>query len=180
MQDILKKIFELATSELPSNHFRFQKEEAVMFKGFKISKDSSGYKWEDMRYSDFYEPVDPKITEQILLKGFEFTLSEVMAHNNIFKLEKISREIEVKDSLISYWVTESTKIYAEYNKKRTSINKDSRLTAEVKKRRKDSLRKRYEKNRDLYQKKRRVISEQREELKADKKFFESRTKLYNN
>ena len=180
MQDIFRKIFNMAARELPDKYQTFHGEDAILYRGFKISKTKKGYSWKDTRYSDFYEPVDPKITEKVLEKGFCVTLNEVMLHNDKDKILNLLREIEVKDALISFWVKESTKIWTNYNKKRLLINKDTKTTDEEKKVKRDLIRKRYEKKKTLYQKKRGVISEEREALKADLKFFESRVNLYNN
>lgn len=180
MQDIFKQIFEMAIKELPPRHQSFIGEEAVLYKGFKISKIKDKYFWQDTRYSNFYEVVDPKVTKKVLENGFSVTLNEVMLHNDKDKILILSREIEKKDALIGYWTKESTKIWTNYNKKRLNINKDEKITHEEKKLKRNNLKKRYDKKKDLFQKKRRVISEEREELKADKKFFESRIKLYNN
>lgn len=180
MQDILRQIFDMAVKELPDRYQTFHNEEAVLFKGFKISKDKDGYHWYDTRYSNYYEPVDPKVTENILENGFSFTLTEVMLHNDKDKVLTLAREIEEKDNLIVYWTSESSKLWANYNKRRKSVNENEELSKAEKDKKKASLKKRYERKKNLYQKKRRVISEERDELKADKKFFESRLKLYNN
>ena len=180
MQDTLKKIFEMAILELPRRHQTFHDEEAVLYRGFKISKKNKLYYWQDTRYSNYYEPVDPKITEKVLENGFVITLTQVMSHNDKEKILDLTREIEKKDALIAYLAKESTKLWTSYIKKRTLINKDNKIQDEVKKTKKDTLKRRYEKKKNLYQKKRRVISEEREELKVDLKFFESRIKLYNN
>lgn len=180
MQDILRQIFEMAIEEMPTRHYTFIGEEAVLYKGFKISKIKKEYFWEDTRYSNFYEVVDPKVTKKVLENGFSVTLNEVMLHNDLDKILILARDIEKKDALINYWSKESTKLWTTYNKKRNSINKDKKITHYEVKTKKNNLKKRYEKKKDLYQKKRRVISEEREDLKADKKFFESRIKLHNN
>lgn len=180
MKDIFQKIFQMAVEELPDRHQTFQGEEAVLYRGFKISKVKDEYDWQDTRYSNYYEPVDPKVTENVLENGFSVTLNEVMLHNDKDKVLTLSREIEKKDAQIAYWAKESTKIWTTYNKKRTLINKDEKIDENLREVRKATLKKRYEKKKDLFQKKRRVISEEREDLKVDKKFFESRIKLYNN
>lgn len=179
MQDIFRDIFQMAIQELPDRHYTFVGEEAVIYKGFKISLKEGVYYWQDTRYDDFYEVVDPKVTENVLSKGFSITLNEVMLHNDHDKVLNLSREIEKKDALIAYWAKESTKLWTTYNKRRTLINKDEKEDEKTKLSRKATLKKRYEKKKNLYQKKRRVISEEREELKNDKKFFENRIKLYN-
>lgn len=180
MQDTFEKIFNIAIKDVPNNHFVFSGEEAVIYRGFKISKTKRGYKWQDTRYSDFYEVVDPKVTENVLEKGFSVTLTEVMLHSDRDKVLVMGREIEEKDSLIAHWAKESTRLWTDYSRKRNNINKDIKTEDEVKRVKKASLKKRYEKKKALYQKKRRVITEEREDLKADLKFFESRLKLYNN
>ena len=180
MQSIYKKIFEIAVAELPEKHYIFIGEEAVLYRGFKSSKSNKSYNWQDTRFSNYYEPVDPKITENILLKGFTKTLTEVMIHNDKDKLLTISREICEKDALIAYWAKESTRIWAEYSKKIRVLNKNEKIKDEVKKKRKSSAKKGYMKKKSLYNKKREVIHKERLELKEDIKFFEARIRLYNN
>lgn len=180
MQDIFKQIFKMAIKEMPTRYHIFIGEKAVLYKGFKISKIKNEYFWQDTRYSNFYEVVDPKVTKKALENGFSVTLNEVMLHNDIDKVLILTRNIEKKDALIAYWTKESTKIWTIYNRKKNSINKDKKITHYEVKLKNNNLKKRYEKKKSLYQKKRRVISEEREDLKADKKFFESRIKLHNN
>jgi len=179
MQDIFKQIFDRAVSELPNRLQAFQDEDAVLYRGFKISKRKEGYYWQDTRYSNFYEKVDPKITEKVLENGFALTLNEVMLHNDKDKVLSLSREIEKKDALIAYWAKESTRIWTAFNKRKNVISKDTKTDEETKLIRRATLKERYEKKKDLFHKKRKVISEEREELKADMKFFDSRIKLYN-
>ena len=171
MEETYHKIFEMAVEELPNRHQTFQDEEAVMYRGFKISKRKTVYQWQDTRYSNYYETVDPKVTENVLENGFSVTLNEVMLHNDKDKVLNLSREIEKRDALIAYWAKESTKIWTAYNKRRTVINKDEKIDEDLRATRKATLKKRYEKKKDLFQKKRRVISEERDDLKADKKFL---------
>lgn len=178
MQEDFKEIYNLAVKELPHKIHLFKGEKAVMHLGFKSSLKDKTYYWQDTRYSNYYEPVDPKITKKVLERGFCNTLTEVMKHADKERVLNIAREIEKKDALIGYWTKESSKLWTEYNKKRLLINKNS--VDEVKKQKKDLLKKRYEKDKSLYQKKRRVIMEERDDLKGDLKFFQTRIKLYNN
>jgi len=180
MEDRLKDIFNMAVRELPNKLHEFHGESSVLYRGFKISKTNDGYLWQDIRFSDYYEPVDPKITENVLSKGFTKTLTEVMRYSDEDKVLKIEREIEKLDNLISYWTSESSKLWAKHKKNMSAIDNNKDIPIEECVRRKQSTEKRYEYKKNLYQKKRRVIFEEREELKADLKFYKSRIKLYNN
>lgn len=178
MQETHKIIFELALKEQLTFLQKFPQEDAILYKGFKISKTKDGYKWEDTRYDNYYEPVDPLITETILLKGFTKTLNEVMHHNDLEKVVLISREIEKIDNEVTYWTKESTKLWSEFNNKCKKINKD-----EVDRGKKDTrisaLKRKYERDKALFQKKRRVLAEQKEEIRKDLIFYEARIKMYN-
>lgn len=180
MQKTFKKIFDKALKELPNRYHNFEKEDCVMYKGFKISRSNGLYNWQDTRYDDFYEVVDPLITSKILEQGFVKTLNEVMLHNDITKVRNLSKQIKKKDEKIAFWVKESTKIYTEYNSKKKTIQNNEKLSREERRKKLLNLSKKYEKVKNLYQKKRRVVHEEREELKTNKKFYESRLKLYNN
>ena len=179
MQDTHKKIFEIANDESETRLHTFHNEQAVFYAGFKISKKDTGeYTWEDTRYSDFYEPVDPKITEQILLQGFTKTLKEVMHHNDKDKVLNIKREVEKIDAEVKMWISKSSKLWSEYNKQ-TKITKANEIDEGKKKTRIATLKKRYERDKKLYQKKRRVLVEEKEEVRKDLVFYEARIKMYN-
>jgi len=179
MQNTHKKIFEIAINESLTKLNKFRDEEAIFFAGFKISKKRNGeYTWEDMRYSDFYEPVDPKITEQVLLQGFTKTLREVMHHNDANKVLNIKREVEKIDAQVKAWTNKSTELWNIYNKE-TKITKANEIEEGKKRTRLSTLKKRYERSKKLYQKKRRVLVEEKEEVRKDLVFYEARIKMYN-
>ena len=178
MQDIFKQIFELAIKERPTILQSFSHEEAILYKGFKISKIKNDYKWEDTRYDNYYEPVDPKITEKVLENGFIKTLNEVMHHNDLDKVLNIHREVEKIDAEVSYWTKESTKLWNEFNNKSKKIEEDE-VDKGKKETRISALRKKYERDKSLYQKKRRVLAEEKEEIRKDLVFYETRIKMYN-
>ena len=179
MQDTHKKIYEIALNERLTKLHSFLDEDAIFYNGFKISLKKEGdYTWEDMRYSNYYEPVDPKITEQILLQGFTKTLKEVMHHNDLDKVLNIKREVEKIDAQVKAWTAKSTELWNNYNKD-TKTTKANEIDEGKKKARLSTLKNRYEKNKNLYQKKRRVLVEEKEEVRKDLVFFEARIKMYN-
>ena len=83
MQKIYRKIFEIACTELPHKHYIFGGEECVMYRGFKISLKEGVFYWEDTRDNNYYEPVDPLITNNILISGFLKTLTLVGVSTNV-------------------------------------------------------------------------------------------------
>lgn len=172
MQDIFKQVFEAALREKGSSLQKFQHEDAIFYKGFKASVSKGIYKWEDTRYDNYYEPVDPKITDKVLSKGFVTTINEVMNHTDKERVLEINREVERIDAKINFWTKESTRIWAEYNresKKERGNEKKLKL-----------LERNYNKDKNLFQKKRRVLVEEKEEVRRDLNFYKTRIKMYNN
>ncbi len=179
MQDTYKKIFEIASNEQFTQMQSFHNEDAILYRGFKIGLTQSGeYTWEDTRYSNYYEPVDPKITEQVLLKGFTKTLNEVMHHNDQEKVLSIKREVEKIDAEIKAWSRKSTELWNNYNKD-TKTTEANEIDKGKKETRLSTLRDRYERDKRLFQKKRRVLVEEKEEVRKDLVFYEARIKMYN-
>ena len=179
MQDTHKEIYEIAIKESLTRLHSFHDEDAIFYNGFKISLKKSGiYTWEDVRYSNYYEPVDPKITEQVLLQGFTKTLNEVMHHNDLDKVLHINREVEKIDAQIKAWTIKSTELWNNYNRN-TKTTKANEIDEGKKKARLSTLKNRYEKNKKLYQKKRRVLVEEKEEVRKDLIFYEARIQMYN-
>ena len=180
MQDTLEKVFNLAVEELPLRHFRFIDHECVIYKGFKISLKKGEYNWEDVRYSNFYEKVDPLITENILKLGFSLTLTKVMLHKDKDKLLEINREIEKINMEVNYWTKRSTENWNKYKKKETEIKNNTDLSNEIIDKILESISNKYHKDKELFKKKRRVLKQEREEMMANFIFYESRIKIYNN
>lgn len=179
MQDTHKKIYEIAKSEQLTQMHNFHTEDAILYRGFKISLTKVGeYTWEDTRYSNYYEQVDPKITEQILLKGFTKTLNEVMHHNDKEKVLSIKREVEKIDAQIKEWSKMSTELWNNYNKE-TKTTEANELDESKKRARLSTLKNRYERDKRLFQKKRRVLVEEKEEVRRDLVFYEARIQMYN-
>jgi hypothetical protein len=179
MQDTHKKIFEIASNEQLTHTHTFHNETSILHRGFKISLTNKGeYTWEDTRYSNYYEPVDPKITEQVLLKGFIRTLNEVMHHNDKDKVLEIKREVEEIDAQIRDWSRKSTELWNNYNKN-TKTAEANEVDEGKKKTRLSTLKKNYERDKNLFQKKRRVLVEEKEEVRKDLVFYEARIQMYN-
>lgn len=179
MQDTHKKIYEIAIKESLTRLHNFHDEDAIFYAGFKTSKKESGkYTWEDIRYSNYYEPVDPKITEKVLSQGFSKTLKEVMHHSDLEKVLEIKREVEKIDAQIKGWTVKSTEIWNNYNKD-TKTTEANEIDEGKKRARLSALKKRYERNKKLYQKKRRVLVEEKEEVRKDLVFYEARIQMYN-
>jgi len=150
-----EKIFYIAKTEVPHRYFIFDTEEAIMYKGFKISLKKGEYDFFDTRFSNYYKPVDPLITEKILKLGFVKTLNLVMLHNDESKILLLKRQIETINKYIDYWVEKS----------RLNWSKN---------------RSKYYKNKKLFAKKRGVLREKKVDLKADLNFYQSRIKTYKN
>lgn len=179
MKDILEQIYRKAKEELPLHYHEFKGESAIMYKGFKVSRSSEGYKWEDMRYSNYYEEVDPRITEEIIRTTFSKTISDVMNHDDKEKITFLKRDIVDTNNLIQLWTKESTYLWNNYKKKIKGIESDKKLTYEIKDKRKVGATAKYNTKKALFQKKRKVLSEKKDCLNADLKFFEARVKSNN-
>jgi len=181
MKDITQLIYEVAIKEMPHSVREFPYEDVIFFRGFRISKHIDGYyEWYDTRHSNYYEMVDPDISDRILQVGFEQTITEVMVHTDSRKITELKREIERKDAIVSYWVKESSKLWAQFEREKNNVLKSKKLSKDEVKRKVDRLIKKFEDKKALYQKKRRVILEEKEALKIDKKFYEARQILYSN
>lgn len=180
MQETYKIIYEMAEAEVPRPPFDFHTEKAIIHKGFRISKTIEGeYDWKDVRFDDYYEEVDPLITEKVLELGFVNALTLVMIHNDHDKLVKLNRRVINIDKEIEYWVNMSTAIYNARRRQITIINKS--LTSEDSKRRKKiALNKKYEKDKILFEKKRRILKEEKDEVKIDYTFYNNRIRNFNN
>lgn len=167
MRDIYRQIFEMAIKEVPQNVFEWADEKVVIYKGFRISKKGDDYFWKDARYNDYFDPVDPVITEKILELGFKKTIIEVMKHTDKDKLLQLKREMERLDAEVKHWIGKSS---AAYNKM-VSATKKNKNKAE-------SEKKKYEKAKSRFAKKRGVLKSEKEALQADINFLESRIKIY--
>ena len=178
--DLAQKIYEIGYMEM-HNVQEFPTENVIFYRGFRISKNIDGYyEWYDTRYSNYYEMVTPDISNRILEVGFEQTLTEVMVHSDERKIIDLSREMEVKDAIVSYWVKESTKLWATYQKDKDKILSNKKLSTDEIKKQLRRLDRKLETKKALYQKKRRVVLEEKEVLKQEKRFYEARQKLYSN
>lgn len=181
MQDTYKKIYEMAVSEVERPPFDFEKESVVIHKGFRIGRTIEGeYSWKDVRFDDYYEEVDPLITEKVLELGFVKALTLVMIHNDHDKIIELERRIINIDKEIEYWVGESTQIYNEKKRETAKITRSKTLSPETKKKRKASLQKRYDKNKRLYEKKRRILKEEKDDIRIDHSFYSNRIRNFNN
>ncbi len=181
MKDITQIIYEIALEEMPHSVREFTYEDVIFFRGFRISKHIDGYyEWYDTRHSNYYEIVDPDISDRVLQVGFEQTITEVMVHTDKRKIVELNREIERMDAIVSYWVKESSKLWPQLDKGRNKVFKNKKTSKDEVKKRVDKLVKKFEDKKALYQKKRRVILEEKEVLKRDKKFYEARQILYSN
>ncbi len=166
-----EKIYNIALKEMPDKLHIFHNERAIMYRGFKVSLTDEGeYHWYDTRFSNYYERVDPLITEKVLANGFALTLTQVMLHSDEEKILSISRDIEIKKAMIAYWVRISAKEWHKLNAK---------LKLFRTKKEREKLNKQYEVKKKLHAKKRRVLQEEIFEMKEEIKFFKSRVKLYN-
>ena len=182
LQHHAKEIFKLAEKEGLDIH-RFGGEKAIFCKGFKVSINREGiYNWEDVRISDYFDKVDPSITQEILETGFFVdTLAEVRLHNDTEKLLIITREVEKLDKQTDYWVVRSNDNYLKYEKRINKIKTSYFPTKKEQPSKEDKIKgveRRYRASKTLFQKKRRILKEEKEDLMADYAFFQSRLKLY--
>lgn len=171
MEDIYEQIFEMAIKEVPNQHFRWEGEEVVIYKGFRISKKDGEYFWKDARHSDYFDPVDPDITEKILEIGFKKTIIEVMRHTDKDRLLDLKRKMEKLDAETKYWVKEASKAYNKMIKKTKNEVDQNKIKAAKSK---------YEKDKSKFLKKRGVVKSEKDALQSDIDLFESRIKMYNN
>lgn len=181
MQEIYKRIYEMATLELAMPPYDFGGEEAFIHKGFRVSKTIDGeYSWKDVRFDDYYEEVDPIITEKVLELGFINALFLVMIHNDHDKIVKLNRRAISIDLEVEHWVSMATTIYTEKNRNINKLNRSKTISEETKKKRKASLIKKYERDKLLFEKKRRILKEEKDEIRADIEFYYSRIKAFEN
>jgi len=180
MQDVYRQIFELACKELPYKRIVLGNSEAVMFRGFKISKQEDVYYWQDTRYNSYYEPVDPIITENILKQGFLKTLTLVRIYNNEEKIYQIDQEIIQIRKDIDLWTDKSRKNWEMFKNQETKILNDSRLTSQMRREKLADLNKQYLIKKAFYSKKRGVLKRERDHLKAEKIFYSSQIQIYKN
>jgi hypothetical protein len=181
MQGIYKQIYEMALEEVDRPPFNFHTEQVIIHKGFRVSKTIDGvYDWKDVRFDDYYEEVDPLITEKVLELGFVNALTLVMIHNDADKLIELNRRVINIDKEIEYWVNKSTEIYNNRKKAISTINRSETLSKETKRRRLTSADKKYDRDRRLFEKKRRILKEEKDDVKVDQIFYNNRIKSFNN
>lgn len=170
MQDTYRQIFEMAKRDCPEQVFRFHSEEAVIYFGFRISKKDGEYRWRDARFNDYFEPVDPIITEKILELGFKECILQVIRHTDEDRVVKLNRDMKQIEAEIDYWTAQASKAHNRMKKQVSKAQKDKEKIAKIKER--------CEKKKKKYAKKRGVLKSEKEALQADIKFYESRIKLY--
>ena len=180
MQKTYRKIFEMACKEFPHKHFVFILEEAVLYRGFKISLKEGVYYWQDTRNNGYYEPVDPLITENVLKRGLYKTLTLLVIHTDKEKIRSLDRGIFKIEREMQYWSLKSSEIWRAYKKNEKGIKSNVKLTNIQKTDKISILEKRYEHKKNLYIKKRKVLKEEQEQLEADHVFYKSRIKSYKN
>jgi hypothetical protein len=179
MQDVLEKIFLMATEELPHKVFNFGGEQTVLYKGFRISKKRGKYFWFDTRYDGYYDPVDPIITNNILQEGFYVTLNKLMVHNDRERLHDIVSEIETLNNRIQKWIDKANENWNAFLRQRKGIRASERMSDSQKKEKIKRLKKAQERKKKVYQKKRRVLREQKQKLESDRAYYVSRIKSIN-
>lgn len=179
MQDIYKKIYEMAALEIELPPFDFGAENAFIHKGFRISKTIKGeYSWKDVRFDDYYEEVDPLITEKVLELGFVKALTLVMIHNDHDKIIQINRRTINIDMEINNLVIMATNSYNEKRRNTSKVERSKTLSEESKKKRKVNLIIRLEKSKALLEKRRRILKSEREDLKIEQAFYTGRIKAF--
>jgi hypothetical protein len=181
-QDIHREIFYLACHELPNRIHTFKGEEVIFYKGFRISRLDHVYQWQDIRYNDYYEPVNKFVTDNILKSkdGFCRTLVKVMAHNDLEKLDNLKRDIEKLNAQTAYWVKKSSENWSRRVSQRKGITNNETLSDEEIKDKLIKLNNKYNNNRLLYEKKRNILKEEKEDIQADIVFYNSRIRNHRN
>jgi len=173
-----QQIYQMAVSEDINIH-TFGTENVMFYRGFRIAKDKhNNYFWQDIRYSEYYEVVDPLITENIIEHGFCDTLTKVMIHSDKEKLLDIVREIEKLDMQTEHWTRKSTDNYNKFKKQNDALLSTAHSFDQVIHDKMKNLEEKYNNRRELFQKKRRILKEEKDDLRADYAFFESRIRLY--
>lgn len=179
MQGTYKDIYEMALRECGGSLFNFPNESAIIHKGFKISLDNNGlYHWKDVRFSDYYEDVDPLITEKVLEMGFDRALTIVRGHNDEDKITSIKMQLINMDNEILFWVKESTKSFTNKNNKISEIRNSKTMSPEAKEKRIYYANKRHMREKGINEKKRGVIKREKERLKLDLMFYENRLSVF--
>lgn len=178
MQEIYRKIFKMACKEFPHKHFIFNIEEAVLYRGFKISLKKEVYYWQDTRNSNYYEPVDPLITKNVLKRGFYTALTLLMIHTDEEKIQLLNRDIFDIEKQISYWSLKSSENWRISKRNEKGIRSNDNLNNRQKQDKLFLLTNKYSLMKNLYIKKRRVLKEEQEELEGDYTFYLSRIKSY--
>jgi hypothetical protein len=68
--------------------------ECLFYKGFKLTKTLDGYKLEDIRLSDFYDPVKKKDYDVLMELGFIKGADTIVNNRNIKRVRIYTRIIE--------------------------------------------------------------------------------------
>jgi hypothetical protein len=171
-------VFEIAKKEFPRRLVNSGGEQFIIHRGFKTGLKNGEYVWKDVRHDNFYNEVDPLITEKVLELGFDITLKTVMVHDDKNKLLILSRRMERIDAETMYWVNMSTEIWNRYKRQQISVANRS-ASKELLKKRTEYFKRSYKRKRALYNKKRRILKEEKEEVFADYVFYDNRIKTYN-
>lgn len=167
-----ERLFELAVQQAPQNLFSFANEDCVIFKGFKVSRQKDGqYLWRDVRTSDFYDDVDPLVTEKILETGdFVGTLERVQHHDDHEKVAHIKRCIRELQAGIDRRI----QLSQQYFDKSQEMLDEASTDVEVSK-----IKKRLRRYLSVQEKKRNVLRSEIELMQEDLLFIENRISLYN-
>ena len=180
MQNAHEIIFKIACEELPHKRMVLGNAESIMYRGFKISKEGGKYYWQDTRYNNYYEPVDPHITANILKEGFLKTLTEVRIYNDQEKVYQIEQEILEIERSIGYWIGKSYENWDAFKNQKTGILSNLKITPQQIEHKLTVLNKKYLQKKNLYMKKRGVLKEERARLKTEKTFYLSQIQIYKN
>lgn len=178
IQETYRKIFKMACREFPHKHFIFIGEEAVLYRGFKISLKEGVYYWQDTRNNSYYEPVDPLITENVLKRGVFKSLTLLMLHTDEEKIRHLNRSLFERERQISHWSKKSSANWRTLKRNEKGIRSNSKLTQQQKQDKLLLLDNKYFHRKNLYIKKRRVLKEEQEQLEVDHSFYLSRIKSY--
>lgn len=170
----------MALTEVLRPPFIFNDESVIIYKGFRVSYTTGGtYSWKDVRFNDYYEDVDPLITEKILDLGFVKTLTLCMIHSDQDRLTQFNRRVININKEIEHWVVKSTEIYVSKNIDILKIDDNNCLSLVEKNKLKDKIIKEYNKQRSLFERKRRLLKNEKDKIKNDQDFYTNRINNFN-
>jgi hypothetical protein len=179
MQEVYKQIYDMAEEEVNLAPFDFGGEKVIFYKGFRSSKSSDGsYGWKDMRHDEYYEDVNPLITERVLEVGFKDTLTEVLIHDDYDKIVKLNRRVIAINSEITFLVKKSIEAYNQNKRLLREITYNPDLTDLIKEQRLEVISIKHEKRRKSLKHRRRFLRTEKDAINKEVIYYKERIKHY--